>query len=287
MIQDKELTMVQAKMMLHCDAFKTTRQDLAALPIPESMGTRHKPIPHIDFIEELDGVLKDAGLEVTTEKLGVTPNGMKLFGALTISPCLLQRSILNDHRRAGQGFALAYRKANDQSMAIKLLAGLKIFVCDNMAMTASEDAICLGRKHTTGIDLRGELQKGIHTYIGKQQRFVTMMDRAREYKLEDEDAKLIIYDAFVNNVLPGNRFPKVHRNYFEPEPEWKDISEFPRTLWALHNAFTRECRDQKPTRFFKATEAIGGILRSRITMEDVPTADAPAHHDAMAADDPF
>jgi hypothetical protein len=80
----------------------------------------------------------------------------------------------------------------------------------------------------------------------------------RQAQITDEQAKLILYAAFVDGKLevPRSLLPEVHRLYFQPEYE-----EFsPRTMWSLSNAFTSTFKELDPVPQFKATAKLGAFL---------------------------
>jgi len=79
--------------------------------------------------------------------------------------------------------------------------------------------------------------------------------------LEDNQAKLILYAAFVEKQLPVPRhlLSLVHQNYFEPE--YKAFRT--RTLWSLRNAFTAAFKVLKPIRQYQAAAKLGTFLEAR------------------------
>jgi hypothetical protein len=84
------------------------------------------------------------------------------------------------------------------------------------------------------------------------------VEKWRCRQLTDEQAKLIVYRAFIEGDLSVPRFlaRDVHRNYFEPTH-----AEFaPRTMWSLSNAFTSALKSLDPIPFFQATAKLGTFL---------------------------
>jgi len=84
------------------------------------------------------------------------------------------------------------------------------------------------------------------------------VDAWRSRQLTDEQAKLVIYRAFIEGDLsvPRALARDVHRNYFEPT-----LAEFaPRTMWSLSNAFTSALKSLDPIPFFQATAKLGTFL---------------------------
>ena len=65
----------------------------------------------------------------------------KLFGTLDLT--------LNGI--GGTCASLGLRTANNKTMSLSMIAGLRVFVCDNMAF--SGETIILRRRHTRGLDL--------------------------------------------------------------------------------------------------------------------------------------
>ena len=73
---------------------------------------------------------------------------------------------------------------------------------------------------------------------------LAQIDVWRDHSLPDTTAKLLIYQAFIEEDLDVARHlvRDVHRHYFEPEHE-----EFkPRTMWSLSNAFTSAFKELDP-----------------------------------------
>ena len=85
----------------------------------------------------------------------------------------------------------------------------------------------------------------------------------RSRQLTDEQAKLVIYRAFIEGDLGVSRSlaRDVHRNYFEPVH-----TEFaPRTMWSLSNAFTSAFKSLEPIPFFQATAKLGTFLSNNLS----------------------
>ena len=245
----------KATLLTHCGARKIDRAGLALLPEPETLGPRHKPIPHHRLIETLTGVLADAHLEIRREEFAVYgERGERLFGVLDLT----SSNGMSPWMRPGASFALGLRGSTDESLSISIGIGQRVFVCDNLNMHA--DHIALTRKNTSGLDLGSELRQAVERYKVRTASFVELLDRARAITLSSERAKSMIFDLFNERTLPICKMSKVAAWYFSPPAEATDVSEFPGTLFSLLQAATRECRDLKPARKFKATTRIGRLL---------------------------
>jgi len=85
----------------------------------------------------------------------------------------------------------------------------------------------------------------------------------RKTQLSDDQAKLIVYSAFVDGKLeaPKSLLSAVHRLYFEPQyPEFSA-----RTMWSLSNAFASAFKALDPIPQFKATAKLVEFLEDRFS----------------------
>ena len=94
-----------------------------------------------------------------------------------------------------------------------------------------------------------------------QRNFEPMRKQVETWKgarLSDENAKLVIYKAFVEGELdvPKHLARRVHELYFNPH-----VEEFaPRTTWSLSNAFTSAFKELDPIPQFRATAKLASFL---------------------------
>src|SRR5215813_2029473 len=172
---------------------------------------------------------------------------MKMFGVLDLETTF-----------EGCRFSIGIRNANDKSMRLAMTVGYRFFVCDNMAFHGDFTPVLA--KHTKKFSLVDALSVGVDRM---QRNFEPMRRQIMAWKeslISDDDAKLVIYRAFVEEALeaPKHLARRVHQIYFEP-----DHQEFaPRTLWSLSNAFTGAFKDLDPIPQFKATAKLGSFLVS-------------------------
>lgn len=216
-----------------------TRTQLAALPTFEGTDT-HKPVPHIELIQGIDMVLGENGIHIAAEKFSVNRLGNALFGVMDLRG--------DSTLPATQGFsaAMGLRTANDKTMSIQLGVGAKVFICDNLAFHA--DMIAMKKKHTSGLDLIGDLRDAVKRFIEKFWTMSLQFEDMKNIAITPNEARVRIYDVFAKEVLAHRYFPLVHQAYFQPDRMVATVSEaggltpynpvYKNTLWALHNAFT-------------------------------------------------
>jgi Domain of unknown function (DUF932) len=223
---------------------KIGRPELAQIPIPTETST-HKPVPHHNIVEALVETLSFRHIGVVQEEYAVSSDGMKMFGVLDL-----------ETQMEGCRFSIGIRNSHDKSIRLGLTAGLRVFVCSNMAF--SGDFTPVLAKHTKSFNLIDTLSVGVDRIQRNFEPLQRQVDTWRNTQITDEAAKLIFYRAFVDGQLeaPRSLLPEVHRLYFEPQyPEFSA-----RTMWSLSNAFTSAFKKLDPIPQFKATAKLGGFL---------------------------
>ena len=242
-----------ATLMAHSGAVKVMRGDLIHIPTPPKTRT-FMPVPHNTLVELVENKLTFNGYGIEKSEFAVQDgklDGKMLCGAKLFATFVLKAA------RPDFAFALGLRASNDKSMAIELVAGATVFVCDNMALCG--DADLLWRKHTNGLDrytLRTMVGIGIEKAISRFGGFEQGIMRLKETPLTDVEAKAIIFDSVMKGVLPKTLLPAVGNAYFEPPHK-----EFePRTMWSLQNSYTEIFRTEyatKPHLLLESTQALG------------------------------
>ena len=223
---------------------KIGRPELAQIPVPEATST-HKPVPHHTIVEALVETLGFRHIGVVNEEYAVSSDGMKMFGVLDL-----------ETQMEGCRFSIGIRNSHDKSLRLGLTAGLRVFVCSNMAF--SGDFTPVLAKHSKSFNLIYTLAVGVDRIQRNFEPMQHQVESWRKAQITDDTAKLIFYSAFVDGKLeaPRSLLPETHRLYFEPEyPEFS-----PRTMWSLSNAFTSAFKKLDPVPQFKATAKLGSFL---------------------------
>ena len=223
---------------------RVDREFLRSLPVPVGTET-HKPIPHVKIVEALIETLGFRHITVAADEYAVSPDGARMFGLLEL-----------DHEFSGCRFAIGIRNAHDKSMRLALTVGYKVFVCSNM-MFKGDFAPVLS-KHSKNFNLVDSLSVGVDRIQRSFEPLQRTISDWRANILSPNDARIIIYEAFVEGKLAVS--PKlmkaVHKHYFEPQyDEFKNA-----TLWSLSNAFTSAFKDLKAFKQFQATAKLGPFL---------------------------
>lgn len=233
-------------LMLHAGAQKIGRQDLLALPTPESTET-HTIVPHSKIVETTIEALSYRRIEVVKDEYGISADGAKMFGVLTLN---IERNGIN--------LVIACRNSHDKTFSLGMVAGFRVFCCDNLAFNGEFFAIA--KKHSK--HLLANLVDSIAIGVDRVQRhFEPMTEQVnawQNHQLPDIEAKAIIYRAFIEDAVaaPKHIARVVHNEYFQPKyPEFE-----PRTLWSLQNAFTSAFKALEPLPQYRATASLGSYF---------------------------
>src|SRR3954470_19242257 len=174
-------------LIVHAGGIRRTRDELATLHTPSPTAT-WRPVPHADLVGELIRGLEAQGVVVARDEYATMGRGdAKLFGVLDLAIPDLDT---DDFR-----MALGLRGANDKSMSIQVVAGARVFCCDNMAMSSS-GGVFLKKRHTSRLDLTTVVPRAIDTFLDRAGAFRLDIDRMKNHSLTDARAKQLMFDAF-------------------------------------------------------------------------------------------
>jgi len=224
---------------------EVNREQLGKIKCPKPTES-HKPVPHLELVETLEDRLKTVmGAKIIKEQFAVRREGSTLFGVITLK-----------YQDTEDGAAaIGLRTSNDRSMSLQFVAGLNVFVCDNMCLRG--DMIMLKRMHTRKLNLVEEIDLGLSRFKDHYKLLTDEVAKLHKIKLTTPEAKSMIHDAFVDQqIMPLRYLAEVSREYFKPRH-----AEFaPRTAWSLHNAFTEVAKQMPMTPRMHATTELGRFL---------------------------
>jgi hypothetical protein len=250
--------MSETSTLISCTG-KITRAELAKLPTPSATET-HIPIPHRSVVETLLETLSHRHIGVVGEEFAVSSDAMEMFGVLDLETSF-----------EGCRFAIGIRNANNKRFRLACTVGLRVFVCHNLAFRGDYSPVLA--KHSKHFSLEDALSIGVNRM---QRNFEPMRQQVQHWRAQQispEEAKLMIYRAFIEGDLevPRHLARRVHELYFNPQHE-----EFqPRTMWSLSNAFTSAFKELDPIPQFKATAKLGEFLEAGASQNQCGGVDQP------------
>jgi hypothetical protein len=235
-------------LIAHRGAEKIGRQDLLSLATPASQSDTHTIIPHSNFVERIIQALAYRNINIVKDDYAIMKDGLRIFGTMTL-----------DLQQNGVNLVLGLRNSHDKSFSIGIVAGFRVFVCDNLAFYGEYEA--LAHKHSKNLlnKIDDRITLAIDSTQRKFQPMMRQIDAWRGFTLSDTDAKGLIYRSFIQGELdaPERLASKVHAHYFDPPHE-----EFaPRTLWSLQNAYTEAFKELEPMPHTKALVSLNDFFR--------------------------
>jgi hypothetical protein len=230
---------MDGRLLSHCGTDKVSRDSLATLPVPERTDS-FQPIPHNVFIDSIEESLAYRHMRIERSEFAVSKDGMKMFGLLEVNA-----------EYEGVRFAIGCRNANDKSMRLGMVAGYRVFVCDNMAL--SGDFRPLLAKHTKNFDLIEAVSMGVDRIHRGWEPLKEEIQRKRKTLLPADQAKLLIYNAFTRHRMPVSLFKTVATAYESSQDET--------TLWSLENHFTEAFKKLTPIAQYQASAKLPKALQ--------------------------
>ncbi len=232
--------MEQATLMVHRGATRVTRDELATIDPPEATDT-WKPIKHAVLVDTLYEELDRREIAVVNEDYAVQRKGNCLFGVMTLN------YLQTDEFAA----ALAFRHSNDMQEAMKMYAGVKVFACDNMAL--SGDEIILHKKHTKNFDFGAALPPALDRYQDGALQLQRDIEDIKQVICSQHGGKRYIYDIFRRKIVPLRLFHPVADSWHAAVPD----NNNPGNHWMLYNCFTEHIKKLPPGPGMRATVRLG------------------------------
>ena len=258
---------------------RVTMEQLRNLPEPPSLGRLHKPIPHYQLVDVITEQIKDRGWDVKRLQLGVNKGGQAIFGIMDLvrpSTPILELagtdiepqdylSVLRNLNRTPpeevkepdeMGTSFGFRSSTNKSIAIRGVAGGRVFVCDNLVLSGSE--FVLQQKSTIRLNLQQKVSLAIDKFIEQSKKLIEDIAALKGKNLSDIAAESMLYKVFSKGALPTHLLDDVDMLYFRPQEQHPDCQ--PRTAWGLHNACTRAAKRLNPSMQFSSTMSLGRVF---------------------------
>lgn len=207
-------------LMLHAGANPVDYDGLRALQTPAATAT-HVPIPHYRFVDLIKSTLGMYGHVVDEEHYGVTPDGNRFFGAISL------KSTYGNYTDV-----CGLRNSHDKSMPCGVAFGSRVFVCDNMAFVADYK---VATKHSAKLKARlpGLVQGLIEPLADQREAQHRQFRLYQDTPLTDAIADHAMMSMFRQGVIGVQAIANVHQQWQEPTCDWGD-----KTAYRLFNAAT-------------------------------------------------
>ena len=238
-------------LVLHRGGWEATPADLASVPVPDPTDSYH-PVPYSRFVEEVEIHVPRFGLTIQSQQFALAREGNQMFGVLTCT---------NGHNAGDYALAIGLRNSYDRSTSVGLVAGTRVFCCDNLAFSGE---VQMHRKHTANVfrDLPDLIYRMLAQVAVLKARTDDEIAGMKVLPVSEERAHHLMVVAIRKNVLPASRLPKVIEAWEEPRHE-----EFePRTAWSLFNAFTEVFKAAAPRQQVEGSLRLALLFRREVSL---------------------
>lgn len=238
-------------LVLHRGGWEATKSDLAAVPVPEETDS-YVPVPYARLVEEVGLHVPRFGLTIVEERFALARDGQQMFGVFTCR---------NGREHDDYALALGLRSSYDRSLSVGLVAGSRVFCCDNLAFSGEASA---ARKHTVNVfrDLPDLIYRMLSKVSCMQGRIHEEIATMKERELSEETADHFMVEAVRKIVLPASQLPKVMEAWERPVH-----AEFlPRTGWSLFNAFTEVQKSRSPRAQVEGSLRLSLLFREELSL---------------------
>ena len=238
-------------LMLHAGAEPVAYAALRDLPVPAATET-HVPIAHSAVVDMVKYSLGFFGHEIVGEDYGVTPDGARFFGVLSLA------SDYGDYTDT-----VGLRNSHDKRFPIGISFGSRVFVCDNLAFAGDH---VIRRKHTANAkrDLPGLVAEVVEPLRDQRVAQARRFDSYRATALDEVEVDHCIMQFYRNDVINVTRIADVLEAYQNPPHDWGD-----ETAWRLFNAATFALAGkvaENPNATRQLHTIIDGFCEDRITI---------------------
>lgn len=221
-------------LIAHRGGWDATLADLASVPVPDATDS-YVPVPYSRLAEEVKLHIPRFGLRVEGEQYALARDGKQMFGVLTCR---------NGHV-GDWALAIGLRSSYDRSLAVDLVAGSRVFVCDNLAFHGETQ---VSRKHTVNVfrDLPDLIYRMLDSVASMKDKMAAEIEGMKARSLSPYEADHLLIEAVRRNAIPASRLPKV-LEVWEGAATSEPRVLLERTAWSLFNAFTEVVKSRSPS----------------------------------------
>ena len=219
------------ELMLHCGSNRLDRNELSNIYTPAGTSS-WRPVSHYDAANRVVDEAIKRGYRIEDEQWGVNTLGTKMFGVIRCHP----------ESQPEYSRAIGVRNSNDKSLALGLVAGTRVIVCDNLCFGGE---VKLARKHTAKIDVEWFITYSFDVLqtsgFAKLERGI---ERMKNTPLTTDQARILIVQSAESGAIPSSDIIPVLEEFIEPRHNV--FAE--RNCWSLYNAFTELAKKYSPAR---------------------------------------
>ena len=220
----------QSQMSLKSGKKSVSLEEIVSIRPPIATDS-YAPVSHGQLIEivKMQADKQLEGYEFVDEHYGLSPKigenkGAKLFGVLSYKSKFDSKIALS----------IGLRNSYDQSLAVGVCMGAKVFVCDNLMFSGD---IRVTRKHTGDVllDVEEMITTSMEIAPVRHRDLLRDAEKMKQFDVLDNDqAYAVLGMAYGRGILKPRQLLGAKQAWQNPPQEdFKD-----RNLWSLYNAMT-------------------------------------------------
>jgi len=244
-------------LMAHCNTTYVDEAEVRAVEAPEWTDTWH-PVAHGMVLDAAAEAVSSIGLNVVKAEYSLSKTGGRMFGFWEL-----------DHRTNGSNWSIGLRNSIDKSMVLGVSGGLKVFVCDNMAL--SGDYIEF-HKHTAGLDQ----ERVARMFVAAMAQLIDQLDAFTKWHgalkhmpLTPEEFARMTYEGMKAGAFAPRQFNGFHNAYDEEVLlcEKDQDAASGQTVYSWHGAVTRLMRGESMFSVAKKNTAANNVIKDHINRQ--------------------
>ena len=229
-------------LLAHSNTTYVTEKEV--FEVPSIPGTRTwRPVSHKEICERLTIAVREAQFEIREKKYALSNDGLRMFGVWE----------LNHLDGGSMAYAIGIRNSMDKSMALGLVAGTKVLVCDNLAFSGEYIRL---RRHTKGItaELNNLCRQAVDHLRNELKNFADWHRRLITYVLRRQQAEILTFRAIKERVLNPSQFSAFYKLYFDEGGKYRKP-----TLYHWHEAVTELISHNSPFRLVEKNKKLNRL----------------------------
>ncbi len=241
-------------MMIHRGGKLVTIDEVRATHTPLNTRT-HYPLAHGKFIDRTKEALLSGGYKIVNEAHALAKEGNRYFGTIELA----NHGELKDY-----GWVVGLRNSHDRSCSAGIVAGTRVFVCDNMAFSGE---VSIGRAHTRFCerDLVGLTARAVGKLNNHLWQLDSRIDAYKDRDMSNRDAHDLIIRAVDARGIVARDIPHVLNEWRNPSHQ-----EFrPRNAWSLFNAATEVHKRLRPNALIQRGNSLHGVFDAFVGLSPV------------------
>lgn len=165
-----------------------------------------KPVPHAEVLTCLRQEIQSRNLQFRNPQnpfeLSLSSDGMKMFGVAELTGMIADDEY---------SLCIGFRNSNDKSLALHLVSGPRVFVCDNLAISGDHHVY---RKHTSGIVPSQAITEALNDALASVDVLTRRMDLLKDTEVSlDHAAGVFLTLASTTSALLVYQLTSCWENY--------------------------------------------------------------------------